>query len=430
MNDKKDRVKNASINSRDGHMDIHHRELDTILKFSALINSSLRIEDVLNYAMKYAEEFMDAEASTVYELDKEKNQLFIRMARGEKKEPIQSIRINLGEGVAGRVVQTGQPMVIQDVSEVSVFSKKYDEDTGFRTRSMICVPLMLRDKPIGALQVLNKRSGASFTNEDQELLTGMSQQIAVALDNAKLYRRLEKRFELTAEELKVTQERLIRSERLAAMGNLVKGVAHEIRNPITTIGGFSSRLKKELDQDEKGLKYIDIILQETERLENIVREVNEFTEVQSALLAPGRAEDVLREVADRFREQVRQQGVLLNVKIDDDLGLIPMDEVQLAKAFFNVMENALECMPGGGELSLEATREKGEILTRISDTGCGIDQEDLDSVYDPFFTSKTRGAGLGLTMVHQIMMNHDGEIKIQSRKGAGTTVILRLPAGQ
>ena len=114
---------------------------------------------------------------------------------------------------------------------------------------MLCVPLILRGKTNGALQVLNKKSGDLFTKIDVELLTSMSQQIAVAMENAKLYRRLEKKFELNARELKTAQDKLILSERLVAMSHLVQGVAHEIRNPVTTIGGFARRIKKTLKRD-------------------------------------------------------------------------------------------------------------------------------------------------------------------------------------
>ena len=136
---------------------------------------------------------------------------------------------------------------------------------------MICVPLILRDKPIGALQVINKKSRKPFTRSDLELLVGMSQQIGVAMENAKLYQRLEKKFELTEQELKTTQAKLIRSERLMAMGHLVQGIAHEIRNPIMTIGGFAHRIKKELREDNRLNKYIDIIMDESARLEKLVR---------------------------------------------------------------------------------------------------------------------------------------------------------------
>jgi signal transduction histidine kinase len=411
-------------------IDVHERELNTLLKFSSIINSSLKIEDVLNHAMQWAEEFMDAEASSVYELDEEKGEIFIRIARGSKKEPVKLIRLKLGEGIAGRVVQTGRPMVIQDTRKEKNFNRKYDTKTGFETRSMICVPLILRDKTIGALQVLNKKSQKSFVDSDLELLTTMSHQIAVALDNAKLYRRLEKKFELTESELKETQERLIRSERLAAMGHLVQGVAHEIRNPVTTIGGFAGRLEKELKGRPKLQKYISFIMEQSERLENIVKQVREFSDILSGKLKTGEITGVLDQVIEKFEPLAQRQNIAFSFQIDRGLPLIKMDSAQLMLALTNVIENALDSMPEGGNLTLTAKLEEHYIKINILDTGCGIAQKDQASVYDPFFTSKTRGAGLGLTMVHQIIMNHNGEIEIKSQEGKGTQVTLSFPLKQ
>ena len=407
--------------------DESRRELETILRFTALINSSLRIEDVLNYAMKWAEEFMDAEASTVYELDEEKKELFIRIARGEKKESVERIKFELGQGISGHVVQTGQPMVIQDVRKEKRFSPKFDRITGFRTRSMICVPLILRGKTIGALQVLNKKSGDLFTQIDVELLTSMSQQIAVAMENAKLYRRLEKKFELNARELKTAQDKLILSERLVAMSHLVQGVAHEIRNPVTTIGGFARRIKKILKRDPEVDKYLNVILEESERLESLVRQVHEYTSVLAATLAIDDIRATLHEVVNKFEPIAQQQGVTLVTKIDESLPLTRMASSQIMTALSNIMENALEAMPNGGELVLEAKQRNSQLFIKILDTGHGIRQEYLNSVYDPFFSSKTHGAGLGLAMVYQIVKNHDGEITIQSQEGKGTSVTIQLP---
>jgi len=407
--------------------DERRRELETILRFTALINSSLRIEDVLNYAMEWAEEFIDAEASTVYELDEEKRELFIRIARGEKKQSVERIKFELGQGISGHVVQTGQPMVIQDVRKEKRFSPKFDRITGFRTRSMLCVPLILRGKTIGALQVLNKKSGDLFTQIDVELLTSMSQQIAVAMENAKLYRRLEKRFELNARELKTAQDKLILSERLVAMSHLVQGVAHEIRNPVTTIGGFARRIKKILKRDPEVDKYLNAILEESERLESLVGQVHEYTSVLAATLAMDDIRATLHEVVNKFEPIAQQQGVILVTKIDESLPLTRMASSQIMTALSNIIENALEAMPNGGELALEAKQRNSQLFIKTLDTGHGIRQEYLNSVYDPFFSSKTHGAGLGLAVVYQIVKNHDGEITIQSQEGKGTSVTIQLP---
>jgi len=402
-------------------------ELDTILRFGSLINSSLNIEDVLDHAMKWAEEFMDAEASSVYELNKEKNEIFIRLARGERREPVRGIRLNVGEGIAGWVVKTGRPVVSQDVRKDKRFSDKYDKKTGFKTTSMICVPLIAKDEPIGALQVINKKSKKPFNQADFRLLTGMAQQIAVAMENAKLYQRLEEDFALTTQELKITQDKLIRSERLMAMGHLVQGVAHEIRNPIMTIGGFAQRLKKELKEDQGLQKYVDAILEEAIRLEKLVKQVREFMNVQSANLTMDKIPPVVDEVVKIFKPLAKRQKVKIVEEIDGDTPLIKMDSAQMVTALSNVVENALESMSGGGTLTLGVNRQNNNVLITVRDTGCGIPAEQLDAIYDPFVTSKTRGAGLGLTMVHQIIMNHQGEIKISSQPEHGTIVLLRLP---
>lgn len=407
--------------------DIRYRELSTLLKFSALITSSLNIEIVLDNAMKWAEEFMDAEASSVYELDEERNELLIRLARGEKKEPMRDLTMKVGEGIAGFVVQTGRPRIVQDVDRESRFSDKFDRITGFRTRSMICVPLVLRDRVVGALQVLNKRDGKPFTRHDLELLTSMAQQVAVAIDNAHLYRRLQERFELTAEELKRTEERLIRSERLAAMGHLVQGVAHEIRNPIMTIGGFAQRIKKELGDDHRLAHYADIIMEEALRLENLVRQVRQFAEAESASLSLGSIESALFEALERCEPMAARQGIQFVKEIPPEPPLVQMDRPRMVTAFYNVLENAMESMPEGGTVHLEVVRENSHIEVRIADTGCGIAPERLDAVYDPFVTSKTRGAGLGLTLAYQIVANHHGEIRIRSELKRGTAVVIRLP---
>lgn len=405
---------------------LYRRELATILRFGALVSSSLTIETVLDNAMKWAEEFMDAEASSIYELDEANNLLFIRLARGPKKEPVKGITLKLGEGVSGYVVQTGKAMVVHDVTKEKRFSDKFDRITGFKTRSMICVPLIVRNQPIGAIQVINKRSGKDFNRADLELLMSMAQLIAIAMENANLYQRMAEEIHSTTQELKVTQEKLIRTERLAAMGHLAQGLAHEIRNPVMTIGGFAQRIRNELSEG-KLLKYVEIIMDETARLENLVKQIHEFLDVQSASLREEGVASFIDEALRKIEPRADAQGVRIIRDVHVEGLAILMDSAQVLTALYNLLENAVESMPNGGILTFTAQTEGSRLLITVKDTGCGIPKERLDSIYDPFVTSKTRGAGLGLTMVHQIIINHKGEIKITSEANKGTTARIRLP---
>jgi len=407
---------------------IYHRELHTVLKFSALINSSLEIESVLDTAMRFSEEFINAEASSIYELDEEKDELFIRVARGEKKDPLKKVRLKVGEGIAGWVVRTGEPMVVQDVAKEKRFSDRYDLMSGFKTRSLLCVPLILRGKCIGAIQVLNKKNQAPFTDADLEILLSLSQQIAVAIENTNLYHRLEKKFELTAQELKATQEKLFRTERLAAMGNLVSGIAHEIRNPIMTIGGFALRIKDAIREDKGLQRYADIILSETMRLENLVKKVHEFLDIQSAILKSDYIEPAIDKVLTRFKPIAERQGVEMLISVEHDLPLIDIDQPQVVIALSNIFENALDAMRNGGKLEFFVNRvDDHGIKIVLKDNGSGIAEEELDCIYDPFVSSKTSRTGLGLTMAYQIIKNHTGDIKIISKKAEGTTVTIMFP---
>jgi signal transduction histidine kinase len=408
---------------------LYRRELTTILRFGALATSSLNIDTVLDNAMKWAEEFMGTEASSLFELDEAKDLLFVRLSRGPGKEPLKGITVQLGEGIVGHVVQTGKPMVVQDVTREKRFTDRFDRMTGFKTKSMICVPLIVRNRPVGAIEVINKKSGEGFARTDLELLLSMSQFVAIAMENAQLYRQMSDQFHSTTQELRLAQEKLIRAERLAAMSHLAEGVAHEIRNPIMTIGGFARRIKAELT-DDRFRKYIDIIMEETVRLENLVRYIHDFLDVQAAALHAEPVAPVIEEALRTVETEAAQQNVTIVRDFRLDNLSIPMDRRQIRRALYHLFANAIDAMPKGGTLTITASQEKEGFVISVCDTGCGIPKEVLDSIYDPFFTSKTKGAGLGLTMAHQIIMNHRGEIKIRSELDKGTIATIRLPTGE
>jgi signal transduction histidine kinase len=405
------------------------KELRALVELSALINSSLDIQSVLGHAMTCVQEFMSAEASSIFELDADKGELFFRLALGDAADRVKEVRLALGQGIAGWVAETGQPVIIPDTSKDSRFNPDVDDHSGFRTRSILCVPMIYRGQLRGVIQVLNKRNGGEFNEDDQEILTVLANQIATAIENARLYERLSERFSLTSCELKSTQEKLVRAEKLAALGRLSQGVAHEVRNPVMVIGGFARRLKKELAPSESALKWLDVILSEAERLEHMVEDIESFCRLPAP--APRQVDvlEILRRVLDGDRGLLVRRGVAVEVLAEEGVSPIWADEGLLGVAFRNVFENSLDAMPEGGTIEVSVAARGEGLVVVFRDTGVGIAAEDLPNVFDPFYTSKTRGSGLGLTTVYRIVCDHGGDVAVSSAVGSGTEVMITLPAG-
>jgi two-component system sensor histidine kinase HydH len=402
-------------------------ELRTLVELSTLINSSLDIQTVLDNAMECVQMSMNAEASAIFELDEAKRELSFRIVLGDAADKAKEVRLRIGEGVAGWVAQTGTPVIVQDTHSDSRFSPLVDVTTGFETRSILCVPMVYKGELTGVIEVLNKKGKGVFDANDQEVLTVLANQIAIAIENARLYTRLSERFSLATEELKSAQEKLIRSERLAALGRLSQGVAHEVRNPVMVIGGFAHRLEKEFPDNVAIRKMAEIILAETERLERMVVAIETLSKlrqpVPQATELPKVVEAALRSVSGHLTSQ----GIQVIGSYSHERQAIEADEELLELAIRNVLMNAIEAMPDGGTLELSLASHPDGMLLSIKDSGVGIHPGDLANIFDPFFTSKAQGSGLGLSTVHRIISDHSGEINLSSTPGRGTEVQIRLP---
>jgi signal transduction histidine kinase len=401
--------------------------LKSLAEVSSLINSSLEIQMVLANAMTCVQTFMDAEASAIFELDRDRGELFFRTALGDAAEKLRDVRIQLGEGIAGWVAQTGEPVIVSDAHQDPRFYRMVDSRTGFKTRAILCVPMVSKGQIVGVLEVLNKRGDQDFTEDDLETLTILGNLIAIALENAKLYTRLSERFVLTEEELKTTQAKLIRSERLAALGKLSAGVAHEVRNPVMVIGGFARRLHKQYADVEAVRKSTEVIISETERLERMVVDIENLCKLRQPILLPVSVGSMVEHLIQDLANSCQAQGIEIKVNSRTRMKEIQADEGLLRIALKNIANNAIEAMPNGGLLELDLDDGSDGLVITIKDRGVGIAPDDLPNVFDPFSTSKTRGSGLGLTAAHRIASDHGGEIAINSTLGQGTEVRILLP---
>lgn len=407
-----------------------HIDIETLLHLSTLINSSLDIQTVMDNAMRCVEESLDAEASSIFEIDKTGKELFFRLARGKDADKVREVRLKIGEGVAGWVASTGESLMIVNPQQDPRFCSRVDVQSGFQTRSILCIPLKSKKRLIGVLQVLNKRSPEGFGENDLEMLMILGNQIATALENAYLYARLNQKFEMTAEELKITQEKLIHSERLAALGKVAQGIAHEIRNPVMIIGGFARRLQNRFSPEDPAQEKLKIILSEAERLQQMVSSIERYTSLRKAVFSFIHPVEIIEKVLSDHLSSLESRGIRIEVKCPEEIPEIQGDKELLELALENLLKNAEEAMPEGGVLEIGLLTEPERVILSVKDTGAGIETEALPYLFDPFFTSKTRGTGLGLTIVHRIVSDHNGEIGIDSVPGEGTSVRVCLPRSQ
>jgi two-component system sensor histidine kinase HydH len=403
-----------------------NNDVRALARLSALVNSTLDLTEVLDNAMKFVEELMDAETSSIFEVDYDRDEVYFRLARGKWGSKAREVRLSMGEGIAGRAAREGKPILVADVEKDERFSPRIDAHTGFKTRSIICVPIKHKGRLIGVLEVLNKRGGP-FDAEDLEVLTVVSNQIGIAMENARLYERLQKKFALTAEELKRTQEKVIQSERMVCLARLTQGVAHEVRNPVMSIGGFAKRIKQKLSPEDSAYNYAEIIIKESGRLEKMVQDIEAYTQMREPKFGDVSPEKLIKSALEEWRQDGRDAGIQIHLDLPNQGVTFPGDEGLLMLVLRNLFQNAQEATADGGALSVTAYPEGREIVMKVADTGRGIPPEELPRIFDPFFTSRTQGSGLGLTVVHRIVSEHNGAIDVSSTPGEGTEFQIRLP---
>jgi len=228
---------------------------------------------------------------------------------------------------------------------------------------------------------------------------------------------------------KALEKRYLESKKLASLGRVVEGVAHEVRNPLISIGGFARKLRRRLDGQPES-RYLDVIVSEVERLERMVQDIEDyvaFSREHRSRFEPVDLREIVQQCVDRWKGRAEAQGVRVRFDKPADLPRVYGDRNLLAELFGGLVENAVEAMPTGGDLTVDFRPVENWVQVRIRDTGVGIDPDDLEEIFDPFFTSKTSGTGLGLAKAHLIVEEHAGTIEFESRPGQGTVCTVALP---
>lgn len=228
-------------------------------------------------------------------------------------------------------------------------------------------------------------------------------------------------------EIEQMQVRMMRFERLAAVGELVSVIAHEVRNPLVAIGGFARRLKRGTSDPAEVAKLAAIIVEEVDRLEKILKSMLDYSRSSRPTL---RSEDTTRLVAKSivlFEGELKRAGVELKVEFEPNLPEVMLDGDQIRGVILNLVLNAIQAMPRGGTLTLRTVRLQEGVAIEVEDTGVGIPDDKLAHLFDPFYTTKPTGTGLGLAIAQKTIHGHGGRLEVTSQVGKGTRFRLSLP---
>jgi len=422
-----------------------------LIEVGTALCGTLRLRELLAVMMERVREVLDAEACSVMLVDQPSRTLRWEVALGEGAGELRTLSVPLGQGISGTVAATGEAIRIEDAqSDPRWIGRRYDEKTGFSTRSILCVPIFAHERVIGVIQVLNRRGGP-FTSEDQNLLEALAGMGGVAIENARLYENLEEKVEeRTAEltrtlaELRDTQAQLVQSEKMAALGDLVAGVAHEINTPLGAVASNTDLIRRAVTkakeacadptQADKTQGFLDkaasmakVSNEACQRINEIVRSLRNFARLDEA----ERKSADLHEGLDSTLTLVTH--LLKNrISVHRDYGQLPQVTCypnQLNQVFLNILVNAAQAIEGPGEITIRTRFLDGSASIEISDTGCGIPPENLRRVFDPGFTTKGVGVGtgLGLAISYRIVENHHGKIEVDSVVGKGSTFRILLP---
>lgn len=400
-------------------------QLRLLLQMSQVITGSLDLTQILHASAVGLARIVEATDAFIWLLEGTELRGVVASAP-ELHQHFSRVRLPLSaSSAAAQAIISRAPVRIEDASQSSYINE--DLNAVYRQKSMLALPLMLRDVAIGAISIGDRRKRRHFTDDEVEVALLICRQIAVALDNARLFDDLKASYQ----ELSRAQQELVKRERLAALGELSAVIAHEVRNPLGVIFNSLSSLKRLVPPTEDGRMLLDIVGEEAERLNRMVSDLLDFARPNEAQL---RAESLKRVVGGAVEAASRAMPaphVELCFEPGEHLPDVPVDAQMLRQAVVNLVVNAMQAMPRGGRVVVRtAMEERGAAKfarVEVEDDGPGIPDGLSDRIFQPFFTTRAAGSGLGLAVVKRIADAHHAEIQVRSQQGTGATFTLWLP---
>jgi signal transduction histidine kinase len=372
-------------------------------------------------------------------IDENSGDLYMRAARGVGEKHARGFRLRVQDSIAGRVLRTGEPIVLGGSKRDDTYKVKTD----YFVKALLNVPLKVGEEIIGVLAVNNRNTDRAFSSRHLRMLIALADYASISIYNAGLYQDLaasrdkiekwgqeleEKISERTAA-LEATQAQLHRSEKLAALGHMAAGLAQEISDPVNTILGHVRLLEGKLTDEDQGHISLDAIEREALHCQATMHSLLDFAKRRPPEPQPVDVNELLEVAWRKVDDDLPVHSIETVRGFDPHLPLVQADSKQMEQALVQLIRNACEAMRLGGTLRLITRSVASEVQIIVADTGRGLSPGQLRYIFDPFYSISEQGkrAGMGLSIAYGVIESHGGKIEVESQQGRGTTFTIRLP---
>ena len=404
---------------------IEAKQLARLMEVSLTLNSTLNLDDLLQYIITSAVEVLNCEAASLLLYDEKRNRLFFAASTGSDMRKMAEMLVPIEGSLAGSIFKDGKPITLNDVREDPRHFNAVSQQLNFEPRSFLGVPMRIREKGVGVLEALNNKTG-KFTEADERLLSVLASQAAVAVYNARLIQALQKAYEEISE-----------TDRLKS--NFLALASHELRTPLGIIIGYATFLQEEQDGE---------ISDNAERVLNAASQMRSVIDAMTSLQllqAKGMTfkprvvpiQQVLMAAFEETRQLAKEMHHTVTFELPPQSLLVTADPEKIIPAFVNILNNAIRFTPGGGKITIGAALKSGNICAWISDNGIGLAADQLTKIFQEFYqvephmTRHFGGLGIGLTIAKGLIETQGGRLWAESEGlGKGTTIkVLIPPAG-
>ena len=397
---------------------------ETLAKFSKAMVTILDLQSLSKSIFETITQTMGVEKASLFLWNEEKGNYSLFESKNikitasnpqlPKDDPLPHYLEKIGEIIVREELAKGA-----NISELNDVIKRMS-----LLEAEVSLPLISKGQLIGMINLGYKFNKDIYSNEDIELLSTLANQTAIAIENARLY-----------EDLKRSKSYMRRADRLASLGTLTAGLAHEIRNPLVAIKTLTQLLPERLEDDEFRGQFLKIAAGEVDRIASLVEELLNFTRPSDPNLEFEDINTILDGMILLVSTETKKKQVNILRSYASDLPPVQIDREQIKQVFLNILLNAVQATSGNGKITVKTRsfiKPGGEpyIQIEFTDTGCGIASENIEEIFNPFFTTKSTGSGLGLSISHQIVQDHRGYIDVQSQLNKGSSFFVNLPVNR